>query len=263
MVRFSGFILCILITTQSFKSWGIPPESITQYPDSTPTSIDTIVAKDFLVDTLLNKARRYIGFRYRFGSKSASNGGFDCSGFTSYVFSYFGIQLAHSSAAQAKQFANIPREEIVPGDLVFFSGRRNRPGIGHVGIVTEMHENGEFSFVHASVQLGVTISGSREAYYATRYRTAARVLCENRMSVMRHHLQSQRIAELADNSPVDTLSGLSPRTPATVSPKFHIVHRGDSLYSISKRYTIPIRQLKSMNRLSSNVIRIGQKLQVR
>jgi cell wall-associated NlpC family hydrolase len=74
-------------------------------------------------------ARRYLGVPYRYGGASPS--GFDCSGFTSYVWRQLGVELPHNAAAQFGVGRAVPLERIRPGDLVFFSG------LGHVGMVVD------------------------------------------------------------------------------------------------------------------------------
>jgi cell wall-associated NlpC family hydrolase len=69
-------------------------------------------------------AARYAGTPYRYGGTTPS--GFDCSGYTSYVFRQVGISLPRTSDAQRAATTRISRSEAVPGDLVFFPG--------HVGI---------------------------------------------------------------------------------------------------------------------------------
>jgi len=107
------------------------------------------------------------GIRYSRGG--TSRGGFDCSGFTRYVFAKYGISLPHSSAAQARMGIPVPRSELRPGDLVFF--QTNRRGISHVGIYI-----GDNRFVHAATHgRGVTVDSLGSSYYALRYRGARRV----------------------------------------------------------------------------------------
>lgn len=125
---------------------------------------------------IVQRAMKYIGVPYRSGRMNPKVG-FDCSGFTSYVFKKENIQLTHSSRSQFTQGTQIcDCKELHKGDLVFFSGSRNSSQIGHVGIVTEVnHQTGSFSFIHAS-HSGVCISSSTEAYYQKRYVGACRVL---------------------------------------------------------------------------------------
>ena len=78
------------------------------------------------VRAILDYANSFIGTRYRSGSSSPK--GFDCSGFTSYVFKNFGYQLTRSSSSQVSDGTPVAKNELQPGDLVFFNGRILLPG---------------------------------------------------------------------------------------------------------------------------------------
>jgi cell wall-associated NlpC family hydrolase len=82
-------------------------------------------------------ALQYLGVPYVWGGSSPSSG-FDCSGFTSYVFAQVGVYLPHHAASQYGMGVPVPYDQLAPGDLVFFSG------LGHVGIYI-----GGGQFVHA------------------------------------------------------------------------------------------------------------------
>lgn len=126
------------------------------------------------VRAILDYANSFIGTRYRRGSSSPK--GFDCSGFTSYVFKNFGYQLTRSSSSQVSDGTPVAKNELQPGDLVFFNGRAVGKRVGHVGIVTEVKEDGKFKFIHSSNGKGVIVSSSEEAYYKRRYVGASRVV---------------------------------------------------------------------------------------
>ena len=130
---------------------------------------------DPLVKELLNYAFAFKGVRYRSGMSSPK--GFDCSGFTSFVFKKFGYDLNRSSSAQISDGERVERSELQPGDLVFFNGRAVGKRIGHVGIVTEVNkDDNTFKFIHAACSKGITESKSTEPYYSRRYMGACRVL---------------------------------------------------------------------------------------
>jgi cell wall-associated NlpC family hydrolase len=82
-------------------------------------------------------ALQYLGIPYVWGGSSPSTG-FDCSGFTSYVFAQIGVYLPHHAASQYSMGTPVPYDQLAPGDLVFFSG------LGHVGLYI-----GGGQFVHA------------------------------------------------------------------------------------------------------------------
>ena len=124
---------------------------------------------------LLDYASQFKGTRYRRGSSSPK--GFDCSGFTSFVFKKFGYSLNRSSSSQMSNGDPVAKNDLKPGDLVFFNGRRSSgKRVGHVGIVTEVNTNGTFKFIHSTNGKGVVESQSTEPYYNRRYVGARRVI---------------------------------------------------------------------------------------
>ena len=134
-------------------------------------------ATETLIAELLDYASTFKGVRYSYGS--ASPKGFDCSGFTSYVFAKFGYKLNRSSGAQVANGEPVEKGDLKPGDLVFFNGRQVGKRVGHVGIVTEVDTvDGSFNFIHSSNTLGVAVSASSEPYYKQRYVGACRPISE-------------------------------------------------------------------------------------
>ena len=125
-------------------------------------------------DAVLSQAMSLLGTKYRSGG--ADPRGFDCSGFTSYVYGLKGISIGRSSRDQYARNTPIKRNQIRPGDLVFFSGSTIGSDVGHVGIVTEVDRSADtFLFIHSSSRGGVVISRSTDTYYAQRYLGARRV----------------------------------------------------------------------------------------
>ena len=130
-------------------------------------------SRNSIVDQVINYAYRFRGTPYRYGASSPR--GFDCSGFTSYVFKRFGIELDRSSRGQIFDGVRVKKNDLQPGDLVFFQGRSGRGGVGHVGIVTRVNDDNTFHFIHSACSSGVTESKNTEAYYSRRYVGACRV----------------------------------------------------------------------------------------
>ncbi|KPF52517.1 hydrolase [beta proteobacterium AAP51] len=115
-------------------------------------------------------AMNFLGVRYVRGGNSAEQG-FDCSGFTRYVFeNSLGLVLPRRADEQAKNagLLSVKRDELKPGDLVFFNTMRR--AFSHVGIYV-----GEGKFIHAPrAGAEVRIEDMRQAYWAKRFNGARR-----------------------------------------------------------------------------------------
>ena len=130
-----------------------------------------------MIGDLLSEARTHSGKRYRSGAKGPNN--FDCSGFTGYVYNQFGYKLNASSRGQYSDGVEVEQGDLRPGDLVFFSGRNSKGGVGHVGIVTSAdNENHTFKFIHAAISGGIKEDRSSAPYYQKRYIGARRIITE-------------------------------------------------------------------------------------
>lgn len=117
---------------------------------------------------VVDVAMQYIGTPYAYGGSSPS--GFDCSGFTSYVYRQLGVSLNRTAAGQTGNGYEVSKSELLPGDLVMF-GPYSGGGIGHVGIYV-----GDGNMVH-SPRPGKTVcvESINSNYYASRYVTARRI----------------------------------------------------------------------------------------
>lgn len=119
---------------------------------------------------IVEYAKQYLNCPYVYGAAGSSS--FDCSGFTMYVYKHFGYSLSHSAIAQSKCGKYVSKENLEPGDLVFFLDYETMDGIGHCGIYI-----GDGNFIHASSGTGycVKISTLTSGSYYNRYSTARRL----------------------------------------------------------------------------------------
>lgn len=119
------------------------------------------------VKALLAEADRYKGVPYVFGGNTPR--GFDCSGYTKYVFAKAGITLPRLADEQYEVGQNVSRSNLRPGDLVFFE--TYEPGASHSGIYV-----GNGKFISATTSRGVAIADLDSGYWHERYLGARRVM---------------------------------------------------------------------------------------
>lgn len=116
---------------------------------------------------LVGTALTFRGVPYRNGGSDPT--GFDCSGFTQYVFAQYGVALAREVREQFRQGVAVDQHDLAPGDLLFFS--TTDPGASHVAILI-----GGDQFVHAPSSTGVVrVEHLGASYWAPRFIGARRV----------------------------------------------------------------------------------------
>lgn len=156
------------------------------------------------VDQMRNKASdmvmtsmNFLGVPYVRGGTSAE-GGFDCSGFTRYIFEHsLGLVLPRRADEQAKAagLVNVKRDELKPGDLVFFNTLKRT--FSHVGIYI-----GEGKFIHSPRSGGeVRVEDMRQSYWTKRFTGGRRV----------------PVAHVQSNTPATSAAGSAMSNAATYS----------------------------------------------
>ncbi len=134
--------------------------------ESNKTENTSNVASSGNGSSVVATANQYIGSRYIYGGTAPS--GFDCSGFTSYVYKRYGVSLSRTAAGQYSNGVAVSKGELQPGDLVMFG----KSGINHVGIYI-----GGGKMIHAAnPSRGVTTDTINSGYYGTNYVGARRIL---------------------------------------------------------------------------------------
>ncbi len=123
-----------------------------------------------LMEDLVAFAKSFVGYPYVYGGNGPNY--FDCSGFVLYVYKHFGYSFARGAQEQYRDGVHIDKSDLMPGDLVFFSG--NGYAITHVGLYI-----GEGNFVHASNPTrGVVIDNLWSGYYSSHYWSACRIVTD-------------------------------------------------------------------------------------
>ena len=120
-----------------------------------------------LIDNIIQTSKRFQGIPYLWGGDTPQ--GFDCSGFTQYVFRLNGINLPRTADAQYELGVSVSYDNLQPGDMVFFT--TYEPGPSHNGIYI-----GNGLFINSSSSRGVSIARMDNSYWAARYIGAKRII---------------------------------------------------------------------------------------
>lgn len=139
----------------------------TENTTQTPTETNTPASETTTSTTgssVVAYAKQFLGCKYVYGGTTTS--GFDCSGFTQFVYKHFGVNLNRTAAAQYSNGTSVTN--LQAGDLVMFG----KSGINHVGIYI-----GGNTFIHAAnPSRGVTTDTLASGYYKTNYVGARRII---------------------------------------------------------------------------------------
>lgn len=150
-----------------------PSKTIKKSDDLKTLESDFSGKVDSEIQEILRDAKKYLGVPYKYAGNTSA--GFDCSGLVSKVFDENNYKLPRRSEDQSNTGKEINIRDAKPGDLVFFAtsgGSR----VSHVGIISEIGNDGEVKFIHSSTSKGVIISSLNEKYWNKAYLFTRRVL---------------------------------------------------------------------------------------
>lgn len=167
----NGYVSKTLITLSDVTSRGLTETR----EDKTTDKVEKIETQQTPVSSngteVVEFAKKYLGVSYVLGGKTPESG-FDCSGYTRYVFKNFGYSLGTVASEQDSVGKEVSREELKEGDLILFLNE-GKTKIGHTGIYI-----GGDQFIHAAnPERGVVIDNfSTNSYYSSRFVTARRIV---------------------------------------------------------------------------------------
>lgn len=141
---------------------GTAPRPSSSAPFVLPEGLDASSSR------LLSEAGTWLGTPYLYGGNTTE--GVDCSGFVLQVYlKALNIKLPRNSAKQQEYCSPISRDQLLAGDLIFFTGRSSQ-SVGHVGIYV-----GNGKMIHASSSSGVILSPLSQKYYIDHLHSYGRV----------------------------------------------------------------------------------------
>ena len=163
--RIAAACVCAALVSTAAPALAVPAEPILDVKTAQKVKQSrkaTTAPAPVAADKIKQAALSVIGTPYSYGGSTPA--GFDCSGFTSWVYAHVGITLPHSSDAQyalagTPGFARVEEiEDLRVGDLVFHN--TDGSGIGHVGIYI-----GDGQFVSATSSEGIQVRSLFDSYW--------------------------------------------------------------------------------------------------
>ena len=202
------------------------------------------------IDSMIAFSKTKLGCKYKYAGSGPDV--FDCSGFVMFVYGHFGVELPHGSSSQYLLGRKVKRQDIRPGDLLFFNRSK---GVGHAAMVTSVDSTGRVTFIHASTyRTGVKFDRLESEHYANTFVGARRILECVDDSTYQLAYSDEEVAAVERAATVVQ--------PATDSYYYHKVKRGETLSSIARKYGTNVVSIKSWNNLHSDNIREGQALKI-
>lgn len=125
------------------------------------------------INLIIQQAKSYLGTPYLYGGTTRK--GIDCSAFIKNSYSILNINLKRVSSDQSLQGESIPLDNVIRGDLLFFSESDDLP-ISHVGMIESIKQNGDILFIHSTTSKGVVISSFNNEYWSQRYKKSVRII---------------------------------------------------------------------------------------
>lgn len=254
-IKLKFSLLISLAIIMVFAATGCQPSAKKQALRAQQIQEQRLTTNQRRVDSVLKTAFSQVGNPYRYGGNSPETG-FDCSGFVRWVYNQYDMELPRTSRNMLGIGTPVKRDELRPGDLVFFGRKR----VSHVGIYT-----GDDKYIH-SPSSGKRIQESQmtDRGRGERFMGARRIINNEGAATVSENLkqawaEQSRLQVAAQNTP------LSAKNSPQKSAKKHKVRSGDTLYDISKKYGVSATAIAKANNLNGrkkSQLRLGQTLLV-
>ncbi|MBU2551910.1 MAG: C40 family peptidase [Proteobacteria bacterium] len=213
------------------------------------------------VQTVLATAYSQMGKAYRYGGTKPDTG-FDCAGFVQWVFNCHDMKLPRTTGSQMKTGSRVQKEELQAGDLVFYWRGRGRRA-HHVGIYI-----GDGKFIH-SPRTGdrIKISHAFDSYHKARFIQARRLIDDPNAAPLPETLAERIVhqaaaARAAKAGTATARAAVSPE-PATRAYRTYKIQQGDSLWTLARKFKVPVKDLRQANGLGKKaVLRVGRQLTI-
>lgn len=161
-------------------------------------------------NALLAEAKKWIGTPYKYGGEDKR--GIDCSGLVLNVYkSALDIKLPRNSGEQAKYCSPLQKNQLMPGDLIFFATGSSRKRVSHVGIYV-----GDGRMVHSSASSGVVVSDIESDYFVRTYAGAGSV--DKYRAMISKSAQKSPAKNAASSSMASTSKSAGQAPATTTSP---------------------------------------------
>lgn len=176
-------------------------------------------------------ATKYLGIRYKRGGTSVH--GFDCSGFTRFIYkNFFGFELPHDSRSlyRSPLLAHVSPDDVQPGDIIFFASGPSKKRINHVGIYLD-----DNAFIHADIKRGITIAQVDDAHWRSRLVSIKRPVADSFLES--GDLDTDSFPSFRSRSVVPSLFTFGYLTSCTLELKC----------SLRSTYPLPVMRMQQLN----------------
>ncbi|MGM7634705.1 C40 family peptidase [Bacillus sp. Hm123] len=170
-------------------------------------------------ESMVSYGKNFMGVRYVFGGTTPR--GFDCSGFTQYVYKKHGISIPRTTGEQYRVGTSVAKSQLKPGDLVFFKNTYKR-GISHVGIYA-----GNNQVLNATTSKGIALVSLSNSYWGPKYAGAKRVVDGKFKDLSESHLAYDAIDDLTDKNIIQGFDDYTfrPNDPITRGQAAALINR--------------------------------------